>query len=140
MRIFKKDTKSSVTTELKTIAEILVEDFRFSRSYLSVVDKLFMEEKKKYESTYNFHHTKIAELAKNFHLRMVFFDGKEYNEGLPVTSLNIDEFGEEERLIVQQTIEPTILTADGQIVKIGIVILSIAPNEMNGVEAAHKNK
>ena len=140
MRIFKKDTKSSVTTELKTIAEILVEDFRFSRSYLSVVDKLFMEEKKKYESTYNFHRTKIAELANNFHLRMVFFDGKEYNEGLPVTSLNIDEFGEEERLIVQQTIEPTILTADGQIVKIGTVILSIAPNEMNGVEAAHKNK
>ena len=140
MGIFKKDTKSSVTTELKTIAEILVEDFRFSRSYLSVVDKLFMEEKKKYESTYNFHRTKIAELAKNFHLRMVFFDGKEYNEGLPVTSLNIDESGEEERLIVQQTIEPTILTADGQIVKIGTVILSIAPNEMNGVEAAHKNK
>lgn len=34
MGIFKKDTKNSITTELKTIAEILVEDFRFSRSYL----------------------------------------------------------------------------------------------------------
>lgn len=140
MGIFKKDTKNSVTTELKTIAEILVEDFRFSRSYLSVVDKLFMEEKKKYESTYNFHRTKIAELAKNFHLRMVFFDKKEYDDGLPVTPLNIDEFGKEDRLIIQQTIEPAILTADGQIVKTGTVILSVAPNEMNDGETIHKNK
>lgn len=124
MGLFRKDTINAATAELKTISEVLIEDFRFTRSFRSAVDKLFAEEKKKYESAYNFHRIKMEEFAKIFNLRMIFFDGKEYDDGMPVTPLNIGEFGKDDILIVQQTIEPTILTLDGSIVKVGTVILS----------------
>lgn len=109
--------------QLLTIAELIVEDYRFRRSYLSVMEKLFTEEKRKYESAYNFHLNKTAELSKKLGLRIVDFEGKTYDEGLPITPLNADEFNIADNLIVEQTIEPTVLTTDGNIIRYGKIIL-----------------
>lgn len=109
--------------QLLSIAELIVEDYRFRRSYLSVLDKVFAEEKKKYESAYTFHSNKIAELANKLELNIKTYDGWDYDEGLPITPLNADEFDTVANLSVQQTIEPTILTSEGNIVRQGTVIL-----------------
>lgn len=107
-----KNKKDSIANreQLATIAELIVEDYRFRRSYLSILDKLFVEERKKYESAYAFHANKILELSEKFDLRIVCFDGKEYDEGLPVSPLNADEFNIEDNLIIKQTVEPTRLS------------------------------
>ena len=47
MGIFKKTATVQTMPELKYVADFLVEDYRFRRSYISAVDKLFLEEKKK---------------------------------------------------------------------------------------------
>ncbi len=122
-------SKSKIRNEnnaeyLTAVADVIVEDFRFRNSYLSILNKLFTEEKKRYESAYIFHSNRIAELSAKFGLRIVCFDGKEYDEGMPVTPLNADEFESVVNLKVHQTIEPTILTSDGNIVRQGTVILS----------------
>lgn len=138
MGIFKKTEPVQTMPELKNVADFLVEDYRFRHSYISAVDKLFLEEKKKYESAYNFHITKVAELSELFHLRIVVFDGQIYDEGMPITPLNADEFEKEDRLVVQQTIEPTVITFDGKIIRTGTVILSAAPQ--NSAETTSENQ
>ncbi len=109
---------------INVIAEFLVEDFKFCRSYFSVVSKMTYEDKKKYEATFAFHKNKIQELAKKINVQIKEFDNCEYDEGLPVTPLNADEFITTDNLIVQQTIEPAILSGNGETIKQGTVILS----------------
>ena len=140
MGIFKKTATVQTMPELKYVADFLVEDYRFRRSYISAVDKLFLEEKKKYESAYNFHVSKVAELSELFHLRIVVFDGKVYDDGMSITPLNADEFEKEDRLVVQQTIEPTIITFDGKIIMTGTVILSAAPQNSAETTSENQNK
>jgi hypothetical protein len=106
------------------IADLLVEEYRFMRSYLSITDRLFDDEKKRYKSTYEFHKKKLAEITKELNLNLVTFDGKDYDVGLPVTPLNTDEFEQSDKLIIEQTIEPTIINNAG-VVRLGTVILGL---------------
>ncbi len=123
----KKNLEKSV--DLIAIAEFLVEDYRFSRSYRAVVGKLFEEEKKRYESAYIFHSTKRDEFARKFNLRISEYKyGDKYDEGYPITPLNADEFEKDDLLIIEQMIEPTILTVDGKVVRQGTVILAKQEN------------
>lgn len=120
----KKKSSFKNLEQLASLAELIVEDYRFRRSYLLIIDKLFAEEKSKYESTYAFHTNKVSEITKELRLNVKSYDGWDFDEGLPITPLNADEFGSIENLYVQQTIEPTILTDEGNIVKQGTVILA----------------
>ncbi len=122
--MFKSKKKSGDSETAKIVADFLVEDYRFQRSFVSAVNKLFNEETKKYESSYKFHKNKIEELANRMRLQLKVFDGIDYNEGLPVTPLNADEFASSENLVIEQTIEPTVITLNGDIVRQGTVILA----------------
>ena len=87
------------TLDLTGIIDFLIEDYRFSRSYISAVDRLFPEEKKKFESSFVFHRDRMNEFAKRFNIFIKTFDNFEYNEGLPITPLNADDFESVDNLI-----------------------------------------
>lgn len=123
--MFKSKKKSNDLETAGIVADFLVEDYRFQRSFVSAVNKLFNEEIKKYESSYVFHTNKIKELADKMQLQLRVFDGIDYSEGLPVTPLNADEFASAENLVIGQTIEPTVITSNGDIVRQGTVILAV---------------
>ena len=116
--------RTVVTDNGCEIVDFLIEDFRFSRSYISAVDRLFPEEKKKFESSFAFHRDRMDELAKRFNAYVKTYDGFDYIEGLPVTPLNADDFESSDDLIVAQTIEPTILNSVGHPIRQGTVLLS----------------
>ena len=99
-----------------------------------------MEEKKRYESAYSFHSSKVNELSDVFHLRIVLFDGHVFDDGMPITPLNADEFATEDKLLVQQTIEPTVITEDGQIIRTGTVILALPHDMAVDTSAENQNK
>lgn len=123
MKFSKK--KQNSTLDLSVIAEFIVEEYRFMRTYSSAVNKLFIEEKKRFISAYTFHENKITELLEKFGLRAIFFDGQDYDEGMPITPLNADEFNiNNDHLFVEQTYDPAIITLDGNIVKQGTVSLA----------------
>lgn len=120
---FKKDRQKNVET-LSTIAEFAVEEYRFMRTYDSAVNKLFPEEQKRYASAYTYHKSKVRELLEKFNLKAISFNGQDYDEGLPVTPLNADEFEAADRLVVEQTFEPAIITSEGNIIRQGTVSLA----------------
>lgn len=106
------------------LAEFVVEEFRFLKSYLAAIGKLFPEERQKYISVYDFHVGKINEIAGKVKIGIVNLEGKEYDEGLPVRPLNLEEFVKEDVLTIEQTIEPSIIdTTNGKILRSGSVIL-----------------
>lgn len=110
---------------LSTVADFLVEDFRFTHSYLSILDKLFLEEKKRYEAAYNFHMKKVTDLARKYNLKMAIYkSGDLYDDGFPIVPLNADEFEKDDILCIEQMIEPIILTIDGKVIRQGTAILA----------------
>lgn len=119
-----KKQKNAPNDNRDIIAEIIVEEYRFLKSYESAVSKLFPEERQKYVSAYNFHVGKINEIAASVQIGIRNFEGKDYDDGLPVTPLNLDEFGKDDILFIQQTIEPTIMSVDGEVIRNGSVILA----------------
>jgi len=69
----KKNSSNKNIDDLSVVAEFLIEDFRFTRSYLSIMDKLFLEERKRYESAYNFHANKVEILCMNVSVIMSLY-------------------------------------------------------------------
>lgn len=128
MKFLKKQTDERPRDEI-IIAEFIVEEYRFMKFYVSAVNKLFPEEQKKYISAYRFHVDKISEIAQRAKLRIQSFEGTDYDEGLPVVPLNADEFEKSDILMIQQTIEPAIIGANGNAIKQGSVILTKKPEK-----------
>lgn len=117
----KKQQKTQVPG---VVLDLLIEDYRLCHSYCSAIGKLFSDERKKYESSLAFHKRKIDEIAIGAKIKIVDFEGVDYNEGLPITPLNAEEFTGEDCLYVCQTIEPTIVNFEGETLRQGTVILA----------------
>lgn len=128
-----KFTKKNSNMDLNVIAEFVIEEYRFMRTYCSAVNKLFLEEKKRFISAYTYHENKVKELLEKFGLRAMFYDGCDYDEGLPVTPLNADEVSIQDHLIVEQTYDPTIITLDGDTIKQGTVSLVCKDEEIKDI-------
>lgn len=120
------------TNEINIVADFIVEEHRFLKSYISAVYKLFPEERNKYLSAYEFHIGKINDMAKTVNLNIPNYEGVNYDAGLPIQALNVDEFTKEDELIIKQVIEPPIINAvNGNAIRFGSVILAKKPQETN---------
>ena len=106
------------------IAELVVEEYRFLKSYLSMMNKLFAEETAKYKSAYQFHVDRIMDILNRSDMKIVDLTNKPYDDGLSIIALNMEDFDKKDKLIISQVIEPLIIsTIDGSIIKSGTVIL-----------------
>lgn len=122
--MFKKSKKHIVEDNLKQIVDFVVEEFRFLKSYVSLLNKVLSDDRQKYKSVYDFHVQKIAGIMAECNLKIVELEGKKYDDGLSITPLNIEDFEKNDVLIVKQVIEPLIIsTKDGSIIRSGTVML-----------------
>ena len=104
------------------IASMAVEAWRFKGTFSRAMDKLDAGEGQKYMSKFNWFMKKVEQGLEEAHLRTVEFTGQEFNEGMPVNAINLDDFGADEHLYISQTIEPVIMNDDA-IFKTGTVVL-----------------
>lgn len=123
-KIFRKSKKKNDDSSTKQIIDFVVEEYRFLKSYSSLLNKILPEERQKYKSTYDFHVKKIQEIMEECKLKIVELENKDFNDGLSITALNMEDFEKDDKLVIQQVIEPLIIsTIDGTIIKSGTVIL-----------------
>lgn len=126
--VWKKGKK--VEENVDVIVEFIVEEYRFLKSYVSLMGKLMKDELPKYTSVYNFHINKINEIMEKKNLRIVDLVGKLYDDGLSVNPLNLEDFDKNDNLIIEQVLEPLIVSVtDGKIIKSGTVMLTRAKEE-----------
>lgn len=116
--------KKKFEDRTKQIVSLIIEEYRFMKSYASLTNKVLSDERQKYKSVYDFHINKIAEIMNECNMKIVDIEGKKYDDGLSITPLNIEDFEKNDELFISQAIEPLIIsTLDGSIVNSGTVML-----------------
>lgn len=86
------------------------------------MSKLDAGDSARYLSQYSWFGKKVEAALENAGLRIVNMEGQYYDVGMAATPLNIDDFEQEDKLYVEQMVEPIIMDGD-TVAKSGSVIL-----------------
>lgn len=123
MKDFSLDNQTVLNeTSIKSLINIAVESWRFSRLFSRLLTKLDAGEIQRYANQYRFYVKQLEENLEAAGLKIVNVEGLPFNPGMAATPLNIEDFGSDEVLLVDQMIEPIIMNAEG-VVRTGTVML-----------------
>ncbi len=104
------------------IISLAVESWRFGRVFDRLMQKLDAGEQNRYRNQYHWFLKKVEEALEQAELRIVNIEGHPFDTGLAATALNLEDFGADDVLIVDQMLEPIIMGKD-ELVRTGTVIL-----------------
>ena len=106
----------------RSLIDIAIESWRFSRLFSRVVSKLDAGEAGRYASQLRYFQTKVEDSLEANGLRLVNVEGQPFDPGMAASALNIGDFGPDDVLLVDQMIEPIIMGSEG-LKKQGTVML-----------------
>jgi hypothetical protein len=104
-------TESASATD--GLIELAVDSWRLSRLLLRVLAKLDAGEAGRYHSQLRYHVKRLEDTLKASGLTLVNLEGQPYDTGVAATALNIADFGADDVLVVDQMVEPIIMSASG---------------------------
>lgn len=107
--------ESSNTNEQleKTVIEMAVESWRFSRIFQKIVLKLDAGEAARYVNQLRYFQRKLEESLDANGLKLVNVEGQFYDAGVPASAVNMDDFAADDHLIIDQMLEPIIMGLNG---------------------------
>ena len=120
----KEKQEGAVGSEIlmKSLLEMAVEAWRFSKVFERVIMKLDAGETARYLGQYRWYIKRMEELLEEAECKLVIVEGHPYDPGMAVTPLNIDEFDQSDKLIVDQMLAPIIMWKNC-LMKMGTVTL-----------------
>ena len=92
---------------------IAVESWRFLRLFAKVVNKLDAGESRRYGNQIRYFQKKVEEYLDSSGLKLVNVEGQPYDAGMAASALNLEDFGTEDVLLVDQMLEPIIIGPSG---------------------------
>lgn len=104
------------------VVNMAVEAWRFGRVFDRLLMKLDAGEQGRYKSQFRWFLKKVEESLKKADLRIINVEGHFFDAGMAATPLNIDEFEQNDTLVVEQMLEPIIMGKEN-LVKMGTVIV-----------------
>ena len=107
------------------LTEIMAESWRFNHAMEKVLDHMDPMEAERFARQYSYFSTRVSRAAAAAGLACVDLTGQPYDAGMAVHAMNLDDFDEDESLIIVRMIEPVILCG-GRVMKTGIVMLGLA--------------
>lgn len=107
-----RDTAQQASSETALI-EIAVESWRFSRVFLRLISKLDAGESTRYVNQLRYFQKRIEESLDQVGLKLVNVEGQYFDPGVAATALNVADFSPDDRLIINQMIEPIIMGGEG---------------------------
>ena len=106
----------------KSLLDLAVEAWRFGRATDRLLVKLDEGEQRRHQSQLRWFQKKLQEALDAVEMRIVSIEGEGFDTGMAATPLNIDEFGSDDTLVVDQMLEPIVMGPDG-VVRTGTVTL-----------------
>jgi hypothetical protein len=106
----------------EALLDLAVEGWRLARLFTRVLGKLDAGEGSRYANQVRYFLKRVEESLGAADMRLVNLEGQPYDTGLPATAINIEDFAPDDRLYVEQMLEPVIMGPQG-IVKTGTVTL-----------------
>ena len=104
------------------LLSLAVEGWRFTRAYLRLISKLDAGDQNRFASQYRYFQKQLEDKLGVIGFRFVNIEGLPFDPGMAATAINISDFHSEDRLIVDQMLEPIIMSETG-IIKMGTVLL-----------------
>lgn len=101
---------------------LAVESWRFTRAYLRLVSKLDAGDQNRFASQYRYFQKQLEDKLNVVGFRLVNIEGLPFDPGMAATAININDFLAEDRLIVDQMLEPIIMSEAG-VIRMGTVLL-----------------
>lgn len=105
-----------------TIINMAIENWRLSRLFIKAVSKLDQSETNKYIGQLRYFQKNIETTLEDCNLKIVNIEGQSYDVGMAAVAMNIEDFEENDKLIIESMIEPIIMGNDG-IKRQGMVML-----------------
>ncbi len=119
-----EDTKQSDRADIrKSLLDIAVESWRLSRLLNRLLAKLDAGEQGRYRGQFRWFEKKLEDSLTGAGMRIVNVEGHDFDPGMAATPLNIEEFGADDTLVVDQMLEPIIMESDGAVARTGTVTL-----------------
>ncbi len=106
----------------RSLIDVAVESWRFSRLFARVVNKLDAGEGVRYVNQLRYFQKKVEESLDASGLKLVNVEGQPFDPGMAASALNIGDFGPDDKLLVDQMVEPIIMGSEG-LKKQGTVML-----------------
>lgn len=106
---------SDKTTESleRSLVDIAVESWRFSRLFIRVLNKLDASDAGRYANQLRYFQKKVQDSLEANGLRLVDVEGQQFDAGMPAAAVNIADFGPDDILLVDQMMEPIIMGPEG---------------------------
>ena len=108
------------------IAEIAAESWRFGHALNKVMSRMDVMEAQRFSRQYGYFSSRVSRAVSSAGLNILDLTGQKYSVGLPVQAMNLEEFDEEDELIITQVIEPVIML-NNRVLKTGMVMLDRIP-------------
>lgn len=124
-RSSKKNKKVKVPKDIEDkIIETVTEFYKFNGTFNRMLSRVPNYETQRYLSKYLWVKKKITELADSIEIQINDFTGMDFDPGLPISVLNIDEFEADDELVISQMLEPVILKS-GKLLKSGTALVEV---------------
>ena len=107
---------------LEGLTKLAVEYWRLLKLYERAVMEQPPNKHVKGKSHLHYATRQLKTVTEECGLRIMTYDGQTYTPNLPMTIINADEFNDDDKLFIDQTIEPTVIR-NGSILIVGKVIL-----------------
>jgi hypothetical protein len=97
----------------RSLIALAVESWRFSRVCVRLIGKLDAGDVSRYANQLSYFQKKIDESLESAALSLLNVEGHEFDPGMAVAALNLSDFAPDDRLLVDQMIEPIIMSREG---------------------------
>jgi hypothetical protein len=105
-----------------SLLSICIESWRFSRLFLRLISELEYGQGGRYFNQLRYFQKKLEDDLQACGLKLVNLEGQIYDPGIAAQALNLEDFGPDEALIVDQMLEPVVMGPSG-VRKQGAVLL-----------------
>ncbi|WMP18950.1 hypothetical protein [Thiothrix lacustris] len=106
----------------RSLIDVAVESWRFSRLFARMINKLDAGEANRYINQLRYFQKKLEESLDEAGLKLVNLEGHLFDPGIAASPLNIGDFEQDDTLLVDQMVEPIIMGSTG-LKKHGTVML-----------------
>ncbi len=113
-----KDTKM-----INSLATLAGNYWRLLNSYERLIAESSTEKHTRLKSNYRNAERRLTAILNQHNIKIISYEGKAYTPNLAVTVVNDDEFSDNEKLIVEYMMEPTVMLGE-QILSMGKAVLS----------------
>ncbi len=110
------------------IAQLCQEYWKLASATQKIAEVLPEKEGKRLSGQLNFSKRQLEVLMQQIGLRLVDFAGEPFHAGLSVSVENSGDYGEDEALVVDRTLEPTVMSGMTKI-RLGRVIVAPVKQE-----------